>query len=109
MIEHASRRIPAALLPRRRRKPQQHETRLSDLLGTEEAGRAHSAADTLRLIFDIRAGQQHHGADTRAERAKTALGLLQFASDWEAAWDHLRAIAMQAVDTIREEISPLVD
>jgi hypothetical protein len=65
--------------------------------------------DTLRLIFDIRAGQQHHGADSRAERAKAALGLHQFGSDWEAAWNHLRAVAVQALDTIREEISPLAD
>ena len=85
------------------------KARLSDLLGAEVAGRAHSAADTLRLIFDIRAGQQHHGADTRAERAKTALGLPQFGSDWDAAWNHPRAVAVQALDTIREEISPLAD
>ena len=85
------------------------KARCSDLLGAEAAGRAHSAVDTLRLIFDIRAGQQHHGADARAERAKTALGLQQFGSDWDAAWNHLRAVAVQALDTIREEISPLAD
>jgi hypothetical protein len=51
----------------------------------------------------------NHGADTRVERAKTALGLPQFGSDWGAAWNHLRAAAVQALDTIREEISPLGD
>jgi hypothetical protein len=85
------------------------KARLTELLGKETAGRAHAAVDTLRLIFDLRAGQQHHGADTRAERAKTALGLSQFGSDWAAAWDHLRVTVVQALDTIREEISPLTD
>ncbi len=83
--------------------------RLSELLGDQAAGRAHAAVDTLRRIFDLRAGQQHHAADTRAEPAKTALGLTQFGSDWAAAWDHLRALVVQALTTIREEISPLTD
>jgi hypothetical protein len=85
------------------------KARLSDLLGDEAAGRAYAAVDTLRWIFVLRAGQQHHGADTGAERARTALGLTQFGSDWTAAWDHLRAKVVQALATIREEISPLTD
>jgi hypothetical protein len=85
------------------------KARLSDLLGDEAVGRAHAAVDTLRWAFALRAGQQHHGADTRAERAGTALGLTQFGSDWAAAWDHLRAAVIQALTAIREEISPLTD
>jgi hypothetical protein len=85
------------------------KARLAELLGEGTASRAHAAVDRLRLVFDLRAGQQHHGADTRAERAKTALGLAQFSSDWAAAWDHLRALVVQSLDTIREEISPLTD
>jgi hypothetical protein len=83
--------------------------RLGELLGEEQAGRAHAAVDTLRSIFDLRAGQQHRGADIRAERARTILGLVQFGSDWTAAWDHLRATVIQALATIREEIGPLAD
>jgi len=85
------------------------KTRLSELLGQDAAGRAHAAVDTLRWVFAVRAGQQHHGADADAERAKTALGLTQYGSDWAAAWDHLRAVVVQALTTIREEISPLTD
>jgi hypothetical protein len=85
------------------------KTRLSALLGDEEGGRAHAAVDTLRLIFDLRAGQQHHAADTRAEQARTALGLTQFGNDWAGAWDHLRSTVVQALTTIREEIGPLTD
>lgn len=85
------------------------KTRLSDLLGDATAGRARDAVDQLRWIFALRAGQQHQGADADAERARNALGLTQFGSDWTAAWDHLRATAVQALTTIREEISPLTD
>lgn len=85
------------------------KVRLSELLGDEAAGRARAEVDTLRWIFELRAGQQHHGADTRAERARTALGLAQFGSDWAGAWDHLRATVVQALTIIREEISPLTD
>jgi hypothetical protein len=82
---------------------------LGDLLGQETAGRAQAAVDTLRRIFELRAGQQHHGADKRAEQARIALGLAQFGGDWASAWDHLRSTVMQALTTIREEISPLTD
>jgi hypothetical protein len=85
------------------------KARLSELLGDAAADRAYAAVDTLRRIFELRAGQQHHGADTRAVRAQTALGLSQFGSNWAGAWDHLRATTVQALTTIREEISPLTD
>ncbi len=85
------------------------KTRLSELLGQDAAGRAHTAVDTLRSVVAVRAGQQHHGADANAERAKTALGLTQYKTNWAAAWDHLRAVVVQALTTIREEISPLTD
>ena len=83
--------------------------RLSDLLGEEASGRAGAEVDRLRWIFELRAGQQHHGADTRAERARTALGLAQFGADWAGAWDHMRATVVQALTIIREEISSLTD
>jgi hypothetical protein len=62
------------------------KAQLSELLGDEASGRARDGVDTLRRVFDLRAGQQHHGADIRAERAKTALGLAQFGNDWASAW-----------------------
>jgi hypothetical protein len=85
------------------------KARLAELLGDEASGRARDGVDTLRRVFDLRAGQQHHGADTRAERARTALGLARFGTDWASAWDHLRATVVQAFMIIREEISPLTD
>jgi len=72
------------------------KVRLGELLGDEEAIRARDAVDTLRMLFDLRAAQQHQGADTRAMRAQTALGLTRFGSDWAGAWDHLRATAVQS-------------
>jgi hypothetical protein len=85
------------------------KARLSGLLGAEAAGRAHAAVDTLRAVFDLRAGQQHHAADTRAEHARITLGLTQFSNDWAGAWDHLRSAVVQALATISEEIGPLTD
>lgn len=85
------------------------KARLGELLGNEEAARARAAVDTLRMLFDLRAAQQHQGADTRAVKAQTALGLARFGSDWAGAWDHLRATVVQALTIIREEISPLTD
>ena len=81
---------------------------LGELLG-DRAGRAQGAVDILRWVVAVRAGQQHQGADTRAEQAKVALGLASYVGDWGGAWDHLRAVTVQALDTIREEISSLVD
>jgi len=82
------------------------KAKLGDLLGGE-AGRAQAAVDTLRSIVALRAGQQHQGADARAEQAKVALGLALFVGQWDGAWNHLRAVTVQALDTIREEISSL--
>jgi hypothetical protein len=84
------------------------KAKLGELLG-ESAGRAQTAVDTLRLVVTLRAGQQHQGADTRAQQAKVALGLASYAGDWGGAWDHLRAVTVQALDTIREEIGSLTD
>jgi hypothetical protein len=85
------------------------KVRLGELLGDEEAARARVAVDTLRMLFDLRAAQQHQGADTRAVKPQSALGLVRFGSDWAGACDHLRATVVQALTIIREEISPLTD
>ena len=82
------------------------KTKLSELLGGE-AGRAQAAVDTLRSVVALRAGQQHQGADTRAEQAKVVLGLASFAGDWPGAWNHLRAVTVQALGAVREEIGSL--
>jgi hypothetical protein len=82
------------------------KARLEDLLGTE-AGRAQAAVDTLRSVVAVRAGQQHQGADTRAEQARVSLGLAAYTGNWEGAWNHLRLVTVQALDTIRKEIGSL--
>lgn len=85
---------------------QNMKSKLGELLG-DSAGRAQAAVDTLRWVVALRAGQQHQGADRRAEQAKVALGLASYAGQWDGAWDRLRAVTVQAVDTIREEIGSL--
>jgi len=39
---------------------------------------------------------------------RNTLGLAVFDSDWAAAWEHLKAVAIQALTTIREEVSTLL-
>jgi hypothetical protein len=85
---------------------QNMKAKLGELLGAE-AGRAQAAVDTLRSVVALRAGQQHQGADTRAEQARVSLGLPAYAGNWEGAWNHLRLATVQALGTIREEISSL--
>jgi hypothetical protein len=50
---------------------QNMKAKLGGLLG-ERAGRAQAAVDTVRWVVALRAGQQHQGADVRAEQAKVA-------------------------------------
>jgi hypothetical protein len=83
------------------------KARLTELLG-EKGGRAREAVDVLRWVVALRAGQQHQGADARAQQAKVALGLTGFEGNWPGAWDQLRAVTVQALTTIREEISTLI-
>ncbi len=98
--------LNALNLPPRPATLQNMKLRLGELLG-EAAGRAQAAADILRSVVALRAGQQHQGADARAEQARVALGLAPFGSNWPGAWNHLRSVTVQALDTIREEIGSL--
>jgi hypothetical protein len=49
------------------------KAKLGDLLG-ENAGRAQAAVDTLRWAAVLRVGQQHQGADVRADRPRSLSG-----------------------------------
>jgi hypothetical protein len=95
-------------LPGNRGTLQNMKTRLSELLG-DEAGRARDAVDVLRWAVALRAGQQHQGADARAQEARVALGLARLEGDWLGAWDHLRTVTVRALATIREEVSTLIE
>lgn len=86
---------------------QNMKMRLSEMLG-DDADRAKDAVDILRWVVALRVGQQHQGADARAQHAKVALGLTRFGDDWRLAWDHLRALIVDALATIREEIATLI-
>jgi hypothetical protein len=70
----------------------------------EDAGPAVAAVDVLRRIAGVRNSQQHTGSAGRYERDRRALGLHQFGNDWFAAWEHLRAACIDALDTIRESL-----
>jgi len=74
----------------------------------DKARRAQDAVDMLHHIARVRASQQHRGADVDAESARNALRLNRFNNNWPAAWERVRAEAVQAFTTIREEISTLL-
>lgn len=81
--------------------------KLGALLG-DDAGRAQDAVEMLRHIVRVRVGQQHRRSDTDAERSRNALRLNSYDNNWAAAWERVRVVAVQALTTIREEISPLL-
>jgi len=74
----------------------------------DKARRAPDAVDMLHHIARVGASQQHRGADVDAERARNALRLNSIDNNWPAAWERVRAEAVQAFTTIREEISTLL-
>jgi len=98
--------LGSLLLPSHGGTLQNMKAKLGELLG-DNAGRAQAAVDTLRWAVALRVGQQHRSADVRAEQAKVALGLASYDGQWDGAWDHLRAVVVQALDIIREEIGSL--
>ena len=75
------------------------KVKLGEILG-DEAGRAQAAVDTLRSVVALRAGQQHQGADRRAEQARVALGLAPLTGDRQGSWNRLRLVTIRALDTI---------
>lgn len=78
--------------------------------GDEFSSRCSALADLLSLfdqVVALRVGQQHSAAG-RGERAYVALGLTSYGSDWAGAWDHVRAVAVGALTTIREEVATLI-
>jgi hypothetical protein len=86
------------------------KARLDELLG-EQSGRAQDAVDILRYVVALRTGQQHSGTHPQkgARTARSELALSQFDGDWEGAWDHVRTVTVQALTTIREEVSNLIE
>ncbi|WP_239340577.1 hypothetical protein [Frankia sp. CiP3] len=86
---------------------QRLETQLQERLG-DTAGRAVDGVGTLRHLIALRAGQQHGGAANRSAKAQVSLGLVHYGSDWTGAWDRVRAVAVDALTTIREEIATLI-
>lgn len=73
--------------------------------GADEAAiaRVGQAIDTLRKINDVRNALQHSRAAPKLPLAFVALGL-PYPPDWPAAWDGVRAIAVDALIALRDEV-----
>jgi hypothetical protein len=76
----------------------------------EAPDRALQGVQVLRHAVAIRAEQQHSGSNAakQADKARVALGLDRFGTDWPSAWNHLRAVVVGGLRTIREELDPLL-
>jgi len=75
----------------------------------DQAETALGAVSTLQSVAGLRNSQQHQGSAARYDSDRSALGLERFGSDWPGAWEHVRAITVEALTRLREEISGLLD
>ena len=75
----------------------------------DQAAPALEAVSTLQSVANLRNSQQHQGSAARYDSDRAALGLERFGSDWPGAWEHLRAVTVDALTRLREEISVLLD
>ena len=78
-------------------------------LPTESHERIRGAIDQLGDVVAIRNGGLHAEAEPAALRAYQALGIAYPVTDGGAAWNALRAAAVEAVDAIREEVLSYTD
>ncbi len=63
----------------------------------------------LRLLFDVRNGQQHRSSDAKATEAQVQLGVRVWEGNWRTSWDDLRSVAVEALDDIRASLRSLID
>jgi hypothetical protein len=94
-------------------KPKQHkldalEGTLSEYDGIEMTD-AENGIATLRLILDVRNGQQHRTSEAKAVQSQMELGLRTWDGDWQASWDTLRSAAVGAFDGIRRSLRSLTN
>ena len=63
----------------------------------------------LRLVLDVRNGQQHRSSDAKAAEAEVELGLRTWQGNWEVAWNDLRSVVVDAFSDIRTSLRSLID
>lgn len=73
-------------------------------LPPETIPRVTEAVERLDAARTIRTGVQHVGAQARAVRAYSVLGLGYPVRDWAAAWNKVQGTVAHALDMIREEL-----
>ena len=82
-------------------------TYLHEHLSQEAAQRGSGAISDLQAFLDLRAWRQHPGADNRGRRGMQQLGLQLPTFDYEAAWRHLQARVVVALNALREEVEAI--
>lgn len=77
---------------------------LADRLPAEGQARVQAAIEVLNAARGIRAGAQHHSAQSAVIPEYEVLGLGYPVTDWGSAWERIQRLATNAFDAIREEI-----
>lgn len=77
---------------------------LAGSLDTVAAQRAAAAITTLIRLRHIRVSTQHRDARHRGVAAFTGIGLPYPPASWPQAWTHIAAMAISALDALREEV-----
>jgi hypothetical protein len=73
-------------------------------LPANEAVRVDAAVGRLRWINEIRTGMQHGAVAKKAQQGAAAIGLAWPTTDWAAAWNHVRGVAVEALRELRQAI-----
>jgi hypothetical protein len=100
--------LPAGELPPETKSLMRLRAEIQRLLN-DQADTALRAVSTLQSIAGLRNSQQHQGSIARYDSDRAALGLERFGTDWPEVWEHLKAVTVNALTTLREEISTLLD
>ena len=96
--------VPGTAVPPQRGALEAVRDYLTSSLGADTAGRVASALQTLIRLRHIRVSTQHADARHRAVTSFQEIGLPLPPVSWDQAWRHISALAMGALDTVREEV-----
>jgi hypothetical protein len=95
--------VPGTAAPRQRGALEAVRDYLTSALGPDAASRVSGAFETLIRLRRIRVSTQHADARHRAVASFAEIGLAFPPPRWDQAWAHIAALAIGALDAVREE------
>jgi hypothetical protein len=101
-------RVPASGKTERDQPLGPLETHLVSKLPDSET-RVRGAIRVLHAVIDVRDAGQHSAAGSKGASALVTLGIGYPPASWSGAWSTVSARTIEALDTIREELSTLAE